>query len=134
VAVLSGVTVPSPSSTMGTSPLCAGAAVTGTAGATLGSDAWVGAGPRRKCAPSPAPIRRTAQMRRKVFLDSIASHSMTSLAAGICDQLQDEGFGCARCGSRVAGHGRIEAGDPRVHIGGAQRGDEVVRRRPAVLP
>jgi hypothetical protein len=50
---------------------------------------------------------------------------MKTLAAGICDQLQDEAFGCARHGSCVARNSRIEAGDPRVDIGITQCGDEI---------
>jgi hypothetical protein len=55
---------------------------------------------------------------------------MTDLSAGICDQLEDKGFGYARCGSRIV---PIEAGDPRIDVGGLQRGDESNWHVPALF-
>ena len=73
----------------------------------------LGAGPRRKYAPSPAPIRRTAPARRKVFLDSIASHSIagsmktwrlafaTSSRTKVSATLAAARVSCATVGSRL---------------------------------
>ncbi len=58
---------------------------------------------------------------------------MTALAAGIRDQFQDERLGSARRGSRHFCRGRIEPDDPRVDVGGLQRGDEEFRRIRAIL-